>query len=401
MQPSNGPPTEHDPQLAGREPSSHSVRSRHSHAAANAAAPSAGLAGQHEEAAAMSPQEHDQQMPAENPAPSGALPPTTAGSATRAQARVAPVPLGEGPGDGGAGLLGSQEGTAAVRRASGGQELGASPSRHSNKSRASSIPRSPSHSDPVPRALSPSKLPPAPPHSSPFQSSSAQASDPGGPSKHSAGMRTRIRPRPMIVPPAGAHGHVKVTSPTREERLQRKMWAEVAQRRKAEVAMRLQADEAQMQKERMERMEARRAAVRARIEGEKLAQKAMAEERAAKLAGLEPAPPPIRGKRNPSPRPLYLRLQDDYEARKAAEEEETRKKLEQMAQMKRVRVASLVSGEVTIKPLPGDIKPKESNSPPRWHPSFKPIISPRSTSPGNSPGMHSARSSSIFKVGGR
>eukprot|EP00983_Pelagomonas_calceolata_P055801 1144300-Pelagomonas_calceolata.AAC.3 len=39
-------------------------------------------------------------------------------------------------------------------------------------------------------------------------------------------MRTRIRPRPMIVPPAGAHGHVKVTSPTREERLQRKMWAE-------------------------------------------------------------------------------------------------------------------------------------------------------------------------------
>jgi hypothetical protein len=39
---------------------------------------------------------------------------------------------------------------------------------------------------------------------------------------------------------------------------------------------------------------------------------------------------------NQSPRPLYLRLQDDFEARKAAEEEETRKRLELITARKRV-----------------------------------------------------------------
>lgn len=43
---------------------------------------------------------------------------------------------------------------------------------------------------------------------------------------------------------------------------------------------------------------------------------------------------------NPSPRPLYIRLQEEFEQRQAAEEEEVRKKLQLQAAMKLVRPAA-------------------------------------------------------------
>lgn len=178
----------------------------------------------------------------------------------------------------------------------------------------------------------------------------------------------------------------QVSSPTRAERNKRKAWAEAAAKRQAEAARRLMENEVKNKAEAEARMEARKAAVRARIEQEKEAQARLAAKRAAVMRvpgedqqggtqGQEDGRHAMR-KRSGSPRPLYVRLAEDYERRQQQEEEETKKKMEMQAAIRQVRVQALMNGEVIIRPLPDQVPKTQHESPPRWQPAGRGPLSP-------------------------
>ncbi len=225
------------------------------------------------------------------------------------------------------------------------------------------------------------------------------------------------------------------------------MSTQAAAKRQAAAAQRLLEREKKAQAEAEARMEARKAAVRARIEQEKEALARIAAKRQAGLArgnGEEPpgggtlggdegqdaspqdprhvmrkrvrhdmprrsvpvprAPPwplILRAHHDAcqtlrcaaqagSPRPLYLRLQEEYERRQQQEQEETRKKLELQAAIRQVRVQALMNGEVVIRPLPDEVKPPKDEAP-RWQPAGR---GGRGASPGRQ-GAQQQRGSSL------
>ncbi|GIL92773.1 hypothetical protein Vretifemale_20262, partial [Volvox reticuliferus] len=148
---------------------------------------------------------------------------------------------------------------------------------------------------------------------------------------------------------AAVRRDIKLSSPSEEERRKRVEWVRNKRRREEakarEEAERRQAEENRRREEEQERLEARRAAIRDRIQKQHEVAAKMAQERAK-------ADEAARGAigRFLASKPLHQRLKEDYEKQQAELEAEKKRQYDEEIRNRQVRPHQIISGEVQIKP---------------------------------------------------